>query len=89
MEYSVKKLNEFVEHLKEVFRLFGTVRSRRMFGGYGVYHNDLIIGLVANDILYLKTDDLSAPQFSEAGCLPFSYTKNGLTMKMSYSSAPI
>jgi DNA transformation protein and related proteins len=37
----------------------------------------------------LKTDAQSISQFSEAGCLPFEYTKNGVTMKMSYSSAPI
>lgn len=85
----MKKANEFVEHLNEVFRLFGPIRSRRMFGGFGVYHHDLMIGLVADDILYLKTDALSVPHFSEAGCLPFEYTKNGLTMKMSYSSAPV
>ncbi len=85
----MKKTNEFVEHLNEVFRLFGPIRSRRMFGGFGVYHHDLMIGLVADDTLYLKTDALSAAHFSEAGCLPFEYTKNGLTMKMSYSSAPV
>jgi DNA transformation protein len=60
-----------------------------MFGGYGVYHDELMIGLVADDTLYLKTDALSATQFSAAGCVPFEYTKNGVTMKMSYSSAPI
>lgn len=85
----MKKVNEFVEHLSEVFHLFGPIYSRRMFGGFGVYHQGLMIGLVADDTLYLKTDAQSAPQFSEAGCLPFEYTKNGVTMKMSYSSAPI
>ncbi len=85
----MKKVNEFVEHLNEVFHLFGPIQSRRMFGGYGVYHDELMIGLVADDTLYLKTDALSATQFSEAGCVPFEYTKNGVTMKMSYSSAPI
>ncbi len=85
----MKKVNEFVEHLNEVFRLFGPIYSRRMFGGYGIYHQELMIGLVADDTLYLKTDALSAPHFSEASCLPFEYTKNGVTMKMSYSSAPI
>jgi DNA transformation protein len=84
----VKKVNQFVEHLNEVFRLFGPLRSRRMFGGYGIYFKDLMIGLVADDTLYLKTDALSAPEFSAAGCLPFEYTKNGVAMKMSYSSAP-
>lgn len=84
----MKQAPEFVEHLDEVFRLFGPIRCRRMFGGYGVYHHELMIGLVADDTLYLKTDSLSAPLFAEAGCKPFEYTKNGVTMKMSYSSAP-
>jgi DNA transformation protein and related proteins len=88
-EKPVKKVNEFVEHLHEVFRLFGPIRSRPMFGGYGIYHQALMIGLVADDVLYLKTDAVSAPHFVEAGCRPFEYTKNGVTMKMSYASAPI
>ena len=85
----MKQVSEFVEHLSEVFRHFGPVRSRRMFGGYGVYFEDLMIGLVADDTLYLKTDAHSAHFFSEAGCRSFEYTKNGVTMRMSYSSAPI
>ncbi|WP_395668548.1 TfoX/Sxy family protein [Rhodoferax sp.] len=85
----MKRANEFVEHLSEVFRLFGAIHPKRMFGGYGVYHNALMIGLVADDTLYLKTDALSAPLFSEAGSVPFEYTKRGVTMKMSYASAPV
>lgn len=82
------KDNEFVEHLHEVFDLFGNIHSKRMFGGYGIYHKERMIGLVANDTLYLKTDAVSAPYFAEAGSLPFEYVKNGVSMKMSYSSAP-
>ena len=85
----MKKVSEFVEHLGEVFRHFGPVRTRRMFGGYGIDFQDLMIGLVAHDTLYLKTDTQSAQLFSEAGCRPFEYNKNGVTMKMSYFSAPI
>lgn len=85
----MKKVNQFVEHLNEVFHLFGSIRSRPMFGGYGIYHAEVMIGLVADDTLYLKTDAQSAPHFSEAGCRPFEYTKNGVTMKMSYASAPV
>lgn len=81
-------MTEFVQHLTEVFRLFGPVRSRRMFGGYGVYHQDVMIGLVADDTLFLKTDAVSAQIFSDAGCRPFEYSKHGTTLKMSYFSAP-
>lgn len=84
----MKKVSEFVEHLTEVFRAFGPISSRRMFGGYGIYHRDLMIGLVADDTLYLKTDAVSAPWFAEAGSSPFEYTKNGVPMTMSYASAP-
>ena len=85
----MKKPNEFVEHLHEVFRLFGPIRAKRMFGGYGVYHGDLMFGLVANDTLYLKVDAQSAPLFAEARSKPFEYTKNGVALKLSYSSAPV
>ena len=85
----MKKVNEFVEHLNEVFCQFGTIQSRRMFGGYGIFHHELMIGLVADDTLYLKTDALSEPDFAGAGSLPFEFTKNGVFMKMSYSSAPV
>ena len=84
----MKQPSEFVVHLNEVFRLFGPLHASRMFGGYGLYHDDLMIGLVADDTLYLKTDAVSAPLFSEAGSSPFEYTKNGVSMKMSYASAP-
>lgn len=85
----MKKPNEFVDHLSEVVRLFGAIHSKRMFGGYGIYHNALMIGLVADDTLYFKTDALSAPLFTEAGSVPFEYTKGGVVMKMSYASAPV
>lgn len=75
----MKRVNEFVEHLHEVFSLFGTINSKPMFGGYGIYHQGLMMGLVANDAFYLKTDALSALQFSQAGCVPFEYTKNRTT----------
>jgi DNA transformation protein len=84
----MKQQNEFLEHLSEVFHLFGPIRSRRMFGGHGVYHQDLMIGLVADNVLYLKTDAQSMARFAEVGSVPFEYTKNGVVMTMSYASAP-
>ena len=81
-------MSEFVEYLEEVFQEFGAVRSRRMFGGYGIYHDDLMFGLVADDVLYLKADDQSAKLFEEKDLAPFEYVKNGKSMRMSYFMAP-
>lgn len=81
-------MSEFVEYLAEVFQDFGAIRSRRMFGGYGIYHDNLMFGLVADDVLYLKVDAQSATLFEDLDLKPFEYMKNGKSMKMSYYMAP-
>lgn len=81
-------MSEFVDHLSEVFARFGPIRARRMFGGYGVYHDDLMFALVADDVLYLKADERTAALFAEQGLPPFEYEKAGKRMQMSYYMAP-
>lgn len=81
-------MSEFVENLQEVFAPFGAVSARRMFGGYGVYHDGLMFALVADDVLYLKADEESAGRFIERGLPAFEYDKGGKKMKMSYYTAP-
>lgn len=83
-----KDHSEFVAHLSEVFVEFGPVSARRMFGGYGVYHDGLMFGLVADDVLYLKADTVSEQHFSTRDLEQFEYVKNGKAMKMSYFMAP-
>jgi DNA transformation protein len=80
--------NTFLQHLHEVFRTFGPIESRRMFGGYGIYHQGLIIGIAVGESLYLKADDMSVPDFKTAGSVPFEYEKNGVVTKISYYSLP-
>lgn len=81
-------MSEFVDYLHEVLAEFGPIRSRRMFGGHGIYHQDLMFGLVADDELYLKVDTQSLPEFEAAGLDAFEYVKNGKQYKMSYHRAP-
>jgi DNA transformation protein and related proteins len=81
-------MGEFVDYLTEIFHQFGEIRARRMFGGYGIYHDDLMFGLVADDVLYLKTDNESAELFENKNLSQFEFVKNGKTMKMSYYMAP-
>jgi DNA transformation protein len=81
-------MSEFVEYLHEVFQQFGAIRSRKMFGGFGIYHADLMFGLVADDELYLKTDTENIGEFKSRGLQPFAYNKDGKIMKMSYLQAP-
>lgn len=81
-------MSEFADYLHEVFALFGDIQLRKMFGGYGVYRDGLMFGLIADDTLYLKADSHTIAEFENLGLPPFSYAKNGKTVKMSYYLAP-
>jgi DNA transformation protein and related proteins len=86
---SMPKPSEFVDHVVETMRRFGPVEAKPMFGGWGLYHRGLFFALIAEDALYLKTDDENRAEFEAAGLEPFVYPmKDGQTIVMSYRSAP-
>jgi len=67
----------------------GKVRTRAMFGGRGVYVDDLFLAIVDDGQLFLKADDTTRERFVAAGCAPFTYpTKDGERMVMSYYRPP-
>ena len=81
-------MSEYVEFVRETLEPFGDVRARRMFGGWGLYHRDLMFALIVDDALYLKTDDQSVHWFDERGLAPFEYMKKGKATRLSYYAAP-
>jgi DNA transformation protein len=77
-----------VDHCLELLASAGASRARRMFGGHGLYVDDLFVALIAQDRLYLKADAQTQPQFRAAGCEPFVYDGKGKSITMGYWSAP-
>lgn len=81
-------LPDAIQHCLELLAPLGPTRARRMFGGYGLYADDLFVALVLGEQLYLKTDTTSRPQFEAAGCRPFVYDAAGKSVTVSYWTAP-
>ena len=81
-------MSEFVEHVLEVLEHCGPIRAKRMFGGHGLYRDDLMFGLIMDDVLYLKSDGESAALFDDRGLSPFVYIRKGEPTKTSYYMAP-
>lgn len=82
-------MSEFTDYLQDVFSQFGQISARRMFGGHGIYFDDCMFGLVAEDTLYLKVDQENIHHFKELDLPPFTFEKNkGGTMSMSFHLAP-
>jgi len=77
----------FLEYIVEQLRGAGTVTTRKMFGGAGVYIDGIITGLVADDILYLKVDDGNRGDFESQGMAPFQPFEDK-PYSMSYYEVP-
>lgn len=79
---------DFVAHCLELLAPLGMARSRRMFGGHGLYLDDLFIAILADDTLYLKADAVNRSRFEAAACTPFRVTTSRGEGVLSYYTAP-
>jgi DNA transformation protein len=61
----------FVDHCLELLSPLGSTRAARMFGGHGLYIDDLCVALVFRDALYLKVNEANRAAFEAAHCKPF------------------
>lgn len=78
----------FARYCAELLAGQGPVRVKRMFGGHGLYVDDLFVAIVAGETLYLKADDRTRAKFEAAGCAPFAYTAKGKRVSLHYWQAP-
>ena len=79
---------EFVSYVVDLMQSIGSVRAKGMFGGHGIFLEELMFGLIADSTLYLKADKETEPEFKAIGLEAFTYNKKGKEYKMSYYQAP-
>lgn len=80
--------SEFVAFVVDQMQGVGPVQAKRMFGGFGLFLDDLMIALIAGNTLYLKVDSQSQGLFESQGLLPFTFERAGKAVAMSYFQAP-
>lgn len=80
---------DFIEMLREQLAPLGHVTSRRMFGKVGMFCDGVMFGMVADDTLYLRVDELNRAAFEEAAAEPpLNYVKGGRTIDLSFWRLP-
>jgi DNA transformation protein len=68
--------------LEQLGRNVRGLRARNMFGGVGIYGEDLFFALIDDDTLYFKVDKTNRPDFEARGMGPFQpYGEDGETMQ--------
>mgnify|MGYP000430046043 FL=1 len=77
--------------LKDSMKLFeslGKIKSRSMFGGFGLFADETMFALVVNDQLHIRADTNSADQFKQQGFQPYVYKKRGFPVVTKYFALP-
>ena len=62
---------EFLEFVLDQLSDLGDVTARKMFGGAGIYCEGKMLGLIANDVAYLRTDDSNRSDYEKRDSGPF------------------
>jgi len=57
--------------LEQLGRVIPGIRSRSMFGGVGIYADDVFFALIASDMLYFKVSDRNRADYEARGMNPF------------------
>jgi len=79
----------YIDYVLDMLMPLGGITSRRMFGGYGLYRYGIIFAIVADDILYFKTDAQTCKAYQAYDAVPFTYEgKDGQRVALSYWQVP-
>lgn len=65
----------FKDYILDQLEEIENLRSKRMFGSFGLYSGDKFFGIVSGDVLYLKTNGETKKRYLEAGMGPFTPSK--------------
>ena len=68
------KTDSFKDFVLDQLSEFGNVTCRAMFGGFGLYHNEVFFGIIHRGRLFFKTDLASRTAYLDKGMTPFRPT---------------
>ncbi|PKQ03885.1 MAG: transcriptional regulator [Alphaproteobacteria bacterium HGW-Alphaproteobacteria-12] len=81
--------SEYKAFVIEQLERLGAVHTRNMFGGAGVYLDNLMFGLIAGETLYFKADERNRADYEDEGMGPFTVQlAHGGTGSFSYYEVP-
>ena len=65
------KDESFKDFVLDQLRELDDVEARRMFGGYGLYRDEIFFGIVHKDRVYFKIDDSTVGEYRRRKMKPF------------------
>jgi DNA transformation protein and related proteins len=80
--------SDYLNYVLEQLAGLGGVSARRMFGGVGLYCEELFFGLIDNDTLYLRVNDDNRADYTVRGMGQFRPYADRPEVSMTYYETP-
>lgn len=80
-------MSEFSTYILDQLQELGIIEEKQMFGGYGLYLEDIFFAIINDDRLYFKTSQESRKKYEEAGMEPFQPSEKQTLI--SYYEVPV
>jgi DNA transformation protein len=81
--------DEYLEYVLEQLSALGGLVPRRMFGGAGIYQDELFFGLIFKDTLYFKVNDDNRASYEARGMARFRPYENRPQVSLTYYEVPV
>lgn len=79
----------YADFVAELFEGLGPLRIKRMFGGLGVWADEVMFALVDQDVIYIKVDDALREDLRAEGSIAWTYSRrDGWIQETSYWRLP-
>jgi DNA transformation protein and related proteins len=79
---------DYLAYVLEQLADLAGLRSRRMFGGVGLYCEEIFFAIISDDTLYLRVDETSRAAFTSRGMPAFRPYADRPQLSMSYFATP-
>ncbi|WP_407330420.1 TfoX/Sxy family DNA transformation protein [Enterovibrio sp. 27052020O] len=70
------------------FECLGKIKSRSMFGGFGIFCDETMFALVVTDQLHLRAGQANEAEFKKLTMTPYVYKKRGFPVVTKYYAVP-
>jgi DNA transformation protein and related proteins len=79
---------DYLQYVLEQLAPLGEVRAQRMFGGVGLYCEEVFFALLSEDTLYLRVDEAGRAEFAARGMQPFRPLAGRAEVSQTYYEVP-
>lgn len=86
----MNKNKEFKDYITtDVLSHLDNIKTKSMFGGYGIYWHDVFIAIIADNELYTKVNKELKDKYKTLGYYPFTYQQKNKMVELNYINVPL